>query len=323
MKTEISLRTRLTAYGIRVLFSVLVPVFCTIMRCLSEKNSLRLAPIVGRMLRLGMRETTMTLMEGMLSDEGRTSKDWLNLWNAHVRQAGQTVIEPFLLRRMSNQELLDVFMIEGEEYLREALDSGRGAMVFANHLGNLGSVGATLGTRGYNVALATNVIRFPQIDQKLEEFCQSIGVDRMLVGDHLPLKAGAHFRRNGVFVTFIDHPSTGKKNTWLHFGNVQIHVNMGPALLAIFYRVPILCTTAVRLSWNRHRLIIHPPLRRVVSGYSVRDATELTQQAISVLASDVRRHPEQWWQWSHVPVRLNGKVVLDDSLKQLVAELAK
>ncbi|MBM2846243.1 MAG: lipid biosynthesis acyltransferase [Bacteroidetes bacterium] len=276
---------------------VVVPCFYFIVQLLPETLLLRLAPTVGKILRIGMKERIIRNMQCTLGHARWKREQWVKRWEDHAAHIGLTVIEPFQLRKMNNDQLRSLISLEGEDYLRGALACGRGVMVFVNHLGNLGCIAAGLGLRGYDVSIAGNALPVQYIERKAQSLIRSVGGNRLLIGEQLPFRASEVFRRNGIFATFIDFSILKKRNVWIPFGQGEMSVNLGPALIALRHRVPVLCITSVRLNSNRHTLTIHPPLDYALTEDLMHEAVLLTKQAIARFADDLCSYPEQWWQW--------------------------
>ncbi len=292
-----SWRTHATIRLMRLLAPVVVPLFYALIRIVPERAVLGSAGWFGRVLRIGMRERVLANFRMVFGADALDAAGLERFWDAHARSIGLTVTEPFLLRKLDNDAVHGVLLLEGEEHLRQALAAGKGAMLFVNHLGSIGMVAGAFGVRGYDIVIAGNVMPTAYIEREAQRLYASVGAARVHVGANLPYRAAEVFGRNGVFATFIDFSILSKRNAWLRFGKAALHANLGPALIALRNGTPVLCATTTRLAWNRHRITVHPPLAVESSGDSTHDATQLTSAALRLLFQDLEAHPEQWWQW--------------------------
>ncbi len=288
------LRTHLTIRLMRLLAPVVVPVFYAFIRILPERMVSGCAGFVGKVLRLGMRERVLRNF-GLVFGNITANAD--QFWNAHAQSVGLTVIEPFLLRRYDNDTMHRHILLDGEEHLQGVLREGKGAMLFVNHLGSIGTVAGGFGIRGYDIVIAGNAMPIEYVENEARRLYASVGAARALIGANLPYRAAEVFTRNGVFATFIDFSILSKRNAWIQFGNAELNANLGPALIALRNRTPVLCVTTSRLPDNHHRITVHPRLHIELTGDTMRDATALTAAGLSVLLGDLGNHPEQWWQW--------------------------
>ena len=288
--------------------TVAVASFCQLVQLLPKHSTYRLAPVVGRLLRMGSRDVIIDNMKMVLGSTEWSREQWITLWNAHIKHVGLTIIESIRFLKMNKEQLCNAVSIEGERYLRKALQSGRGAMLFVNHQGNVGCLIAGLGARGYDVSIAGNAMPLAYVEKKVKEMYMHGGVKRVLLGDQLPSRIAQTLQNNAVFGVFIDLTVVRKHNVWVPFGHAQIMINLGPAILAVRNQADVLCVSCMRLPGNRHRLIIHPPLQRVTAMDTLDEALHLLQEAMNVLSEDIRVRPDQWWAWDWTPVRENVKI---------------
>lgn len=225
------------------------------------------------------------------------------LWSRYLRNVGLSVFEIMMLYRMTPEESREIVAVEGLEHLAGALKEGRGAMLLLNHLGNIGCMPSYFGLNGYDISIAGNAMPSAFVEGRVQSMYRAVGAKRVLLGDNLPSRAAQAFRRNGIFCTYIDLPVTEKHTHWFAFGPGEIRAHLGPAILALRNRVPVLCVNTVRIADNRHRLVIHPPMRGAAGGDVTAEARRLTHEALRLLYDDLRAAPEQWWAWDFTPVR--------------------
>jgi KDO2-lipid IV(A) lauroyltransferase len=273
------------------------------LRSIPESRSYAVAPYVGLAQRTGTRLQSLANMQTVLGRESRTATQWQELWEKHKLHVGITAIESIHFGTMNREQLLARVTVQGEEHLRAALQRGKGVMLFINHLGNLGSIPAALGPRGYDVSITGNAMPRPSLEKKITALYAHGGVKRVLVGEHLPFKAARTFRRNGVFAAFFDFTVVGRLNHWLPFGCGELNTNIGPALLAQRNQAPVLYGSCRRLPGFRHCLTIHPPLPSPCTGDRTSDALAVTQQALNRLAGELAERPEEWWPWDYAQIR--------------------
>jgi len=276
----------------------------TLFRLLPEPTGYRLARVVGGMLRPpGLRKPMRDMMKAVLGNPGWTKARWQELLEGHLRWVGRMSIENSYWLRLPVHELRRRVTVRGQEHLAEALKSGRGAMLFANHLGNFMSFVVRSACWAPEVCAFGNPMPTPVIERPFQEFHRRLNVTRWLVGQGLSFRAEDVLRRNGLVVTFIDLTTVKRNNVWVRFGHAETLVNLGPALLALRHDVEALCLTFMPLHGLHHQITIHPPLTRDRSGDIEADALQLTQRALDLVTEELFRRPEQWWQWNAVRFR--------------------
>lgn len=242
-------------------------------------------------------------MKAVLGRADWTETQWNALWEENCHQVGLTIGEVMRWEQMSLDEAVECVTISGEEHIREALRGNRGVMLWGTHLGNVLSYALAIRRLRLDTWSAGNAMIVRSFQNKLERFARSCGMRYILVGDRLPFHVGETFRRRASFLTFVDFTLPETRDLWIRLGSTETHVSIGPALLALRHRVPVICLTGERLNAMRHRVTFHPPRLPEKSNDFRADATRLTQQAMDIVATEIRSRPEQWWQWDVVPTR--------------------
>ena len=258
---------------------------------------------LGWLCRSFLKRSIQEKMRLLLPEVAADSAAFRSLWSRYLRNVGLSVFEIMILYRLTPVESREIIAVEGLEHLQAALGEGRGAMLFLNHLGNIGCVPGYFGLNNFDITIAGNAMPSPFVERRVQSMYRNVGAKRLLLGENLPGRAAQAFRRNGIFATYIDLPVTAKHTHWFTFGPAEIRAHLGPAILAFRNRVPVLCLNAVRLADNRHRMVIHPPLRHEPTGDTTTDAQRLTHEALRLLYADLRAAPDQWWAWDFTPIR--------------------
>lgn len=274
-----------------------------LLRALTEAQTLPLAAFLGYALRRAQKRRALDHMKAFLGHDDWPETRWEQLWNAHLVHLGHTLREVHTWSRLPQEQVHERVTVEGREHVDEALRAGRGAMVLTNHLGNFFCLGPAFCFSGWNVCSMRNPIPVHALEKRVRHFVSRFGGREGYTGSGVPASAAKTFREGGLVFLFADFSLRDERNVWVPFGRLETRVSLGPALLALRHRVPVLCITCERLDVMRHRVTIHPPLAGARSGCFRTDATELTHQALRIVAEAVRRRPEQWWPWDWAPLR--------------------
>lgn len=312
--------TRLRLWLGRLLAGTIASSCWLLIELIPERFALRIASPFGRFLRRGTERQIIESMRRVLGPYFCEERKWAEVWRSHAEHTALMVIEVIHLHRLPIGEVHRRIILEGEQHLRDSLKSNRGVMLFINHLGNMACTVGGLAIHGYDVTLAGNRIWIPFIERKLFEIHRRVGADRLHLGKQLAWTAAKVFRRNGIFATFIDFSVTRKHNAWLEFGQAEMSVSLAPAIMALRNDAALVCASCVRMTGNRHRVIIHPPLLSPNTGDLLTDATALMQDAMRLLHADLLRRPEQWWPWDKVHLRLREQAPESSTREMVGAE---
>jgi len=242
-------------------------------------------------------------MKAVLDRADWTEPQWLENWEADCRHLGLTVSEFIQWEQMPVEQAAEFVTVQGEEHIRQALRTGRGVMILAAHLGNYFSCALANRRLGLDVCSAVRPMSVRSLEERVRKFMRGCRIQHVLIGDRLPARAAETFRRGAAFLVFVDSTLPKTRNVWVRLGGAETHVSLGPALLAIRHRVPVICLTSARVDTVRHCVTFHPPLPVTRSGDFRADATRLTQHAMDVITEGVRQWPAQWCPWDIAPIR--------------------
>lgn len=230
-------------------------------------------------------------------------------WNGHCDHFGRCIFEGFHLTWLEDEVILDRVELVGEDHVKEALAGGKGAVLFLNHLGTPGALVAGFGIRNYPTAFAGNRIEagaagqmrpMKRVEALVQRMFRRGRVERVLLGESLPKRMSEVLKGNGLFGLFVDYPVVWKNLRPIPFERCNLTLNLGPAILALRHRVPVLAVTTVRTGLNRHRIFI-TPISAPPDTRGVEAAAGLMTAAIAEMLVHLRQHPDQWWPWDHAP----------------------
>lgn len=272
-------------------------------RLVPPKRTMVVAPLLGKLERGHRKRRCIENMMRFLGRESRSETEWEQLWNAHVLHVGQTLLELLAWEQMSAEEVMGRVSVRGAEHLRGALRDGRGAMVLASHTGNFVSVAPAVCRLGLHGCSSGNAMPTPHLEKLFRNLVGRFGMEYRNVGSGIPSAAAATFRQAAQFIAFVDLSLAGKRDEWFPFGQAETNLSLGPALLALKHRVPVLGVSCRRLETTHHEVTFHPALPMEADGDARARARQLTAQALQVVVAEIRQHPAQWWQWDWAPLR--------------------
>jgi len=253
-----------------------------------------------------VREQIVRHMKAVLGNPDWPEAKWGALLADHRRWIGHLVIEALYWLRLPANEIRARVSMQGEEHVDEALRSGRGAFIFASHTGNVLCPLARVGELAPDVCVLGNSMPGRGTESRMALYHEKFGIRRWLINRSGSPPFEETKRVNGIIAAFVDMTMVAKHNVWVRFGRAEMLVNLGPAFLALRHDVPVLCATCAFLGEGRHRVDFHPlpPLPR--TGNLVRDAHELTRQAMDIVAQEALRDPARWFYWDWASIRPGG-----------------
>ncbi len=269
-----------------------------------ERTSI-VADLLGFIILFGKRGPSTARISLALGD-GVPRKAIQQIWVGYKRHVGMTLREIALMEVMNPDELRRFVKLDGDEHLHSVLERNRGAVILFNHFGNMACLAAGLGLRGHDISVVTNPMLFPSVDRRYDLMFERFRTNRFLTGNGLYFEASRVLRRNGLFASTIDYSVRTKRSShgsWMPFGNAEILVNPGPAIIALRLGAPILFATCRRHEEGGYQLRIHPPIQHESSLDIISNARTIIQQGLNLLMDNIRTSPSEWWTWDNAPLR--------------------
>lgn len=193
------------------------------------------------------------------------------------------------------------FCLTGEEHLRSALEAGRGAILYAPHVGNFFFAYWLLSQRYPCLAVVT--ARSEEL-RPLYLILQELGCAGLDYDDTPPLllvkRLRKHLSQNGVVFLLGDF-SRPAFPTGSLFGR-KTPLPRGAASLALQGKVPVIPFYCRRLKGFTHQCVFHPPLL-LHEQYRTDQVAEAMEQLYPFLEETVRAVSEQWLYWFNVDER--------------------
>ena len=184
--------------------------------------------------------------------------------------------------------------IEGEEYLKRALEKGKGVIALGAHLGNFTMIGPRLAAVGYPFSI---LVKHPP-DQRLTRlivgYRAKVGVKTISAK---PRRQAARqildaLRRNEVVLILPDVFKSGSVNA--QFLGSAVYVRRGPVTLALRAGAAVVPMYVTRDAEDRLTLRISPEIDLVKTGDLQEDVAANLALFIRHLEDMVRRYPDQW-----------------------------
>ncbi|MBI4548321.1 MAG: lysophospholipid acyltransferase family protein [Ignavibacteriae bacterium] len=297
-------RSMLKQFGLAILeipiswlISIVRMVFCR----LSEVQAYSVARFLFTPLLSFRNGTLLRNMKKVLMPNGWTEEQVKKLVSKHNRYFCSIVVELARLPLLSNEELQARIIVKGEEHLRAAFHQGKGVLLIGTHVGNWWYTRSIISVLGYRVSNISNKVPIRSVESHLNRTRKRFHITTCYVG-HGGRKAAAEaLRRNEIVSLFFDVAVSGRKqySRWLPFGPVALQVDLGPAMLALEHRVPVIWYNIHKTRGTDYDLTFEP----IDIHLTEQDTEQLTRSWMDRLVKELLHSPEQWWQWGNVELR--------------------
>ncbi|MDI6785372.1 MAG: lysophospholipid acyltransferase family protein [bacterium] len=209
---------------------------------------------------------------------------------------GKSFIEFLHFSKANKENIKKYVTVEGINYLKEALEEGKGIIIFSGHLGNWEVIPLTFALMGYPMSVLVKGQSNKYIDNMINRIREKEGTEVIDLG-RAPKKI-INLLQNGKIVGMVGDQSkdSGIK---VNFFNKPILVPQGAASFALRYNAAILPTFDIREENNKHRIIIEPPLTFSESEKEKITLEDIMNKLMKKVEKYVDRYPEQWIWWYH------------------------
>ncbi|OGF46386.1 MAG: hypothetical protein A2452_00895 [Candidatus Firestonebacteria bacterium RIFOXYC2_FULL_39_67] len=208
---------------------------------------------------------------------------------------GRGLAEFLYLPKLSPEKIKKLIKVQGEEYLKAALNKGKGVIVIVSHFGNWELMGARYTEYG-----SSTVIAFPQsnslTDKVITKYRTNAGIRIIFTGN--AVKEIFRALKNKGMVGFLADQDAHGEGVFIDFFGRPASTNRGPAVMALKTKAAIITSFIVREKDNTFTLHIEPELPLVKTGDFESDVKKNTENWSAVLERYVRKYPEQWF-WVH------------------------
>lgn len=201
----------------------------------------------------------------------------------------------------------------GLEHLEKALQRGKGVLIVEGHYGHWNCTPALLQALGHQVTAVVNPNPLQGANFRIlhENASKKLGVKLAFVGQDAYSSARKVFKENGIFYLNFDVAVRSKHTKWFSFGNAAILVDMGPAIMAMRSRVPVI--------FARSQLT-HEGTMITLS--SAGDATDecsekptpesLMELWVNQFHDCFKVQPEQWWAVNYISLASRSVLSLQE-----------
>ena len=226
---------------------------------------------------------------------------------ASTTRFGRMIIDVLRYPEIKDGDYRDMIDFQGREYLDDALENGKGAIIAAMHSGNWELLGGVLASEGYpliSVAMEQN----GDADKFINEY-------REMMHQHVTYKTGIREMilelKKGSFIGLIMDQDPGKTGVLTPFFGYETLTATGPAVLGRMQDVPIIFVTIHYSPFeDKHIMRAEPPIYAENTEDKKRDIAVTTTKLNEFMEDYIRRFPEDWF-WLHNRWKWTRKVYKD------------
>ncbi|WP_438445769.1 lysophospholipid acyltransferase family protein [Gorillibacterium sp. sgz5001074] len=254
--------------------------------------------LAGFLLRLAvprLHRRILTNMGVVLLEQGLRHADLKRMARSYWTQLTVAMFELLCMADELPAHGMRRIAVNGEEHLDEALEEGKGAIIYAPHTGNFFFTYWRLSQSYDCLAVATAgsaelrplYLRFQQLG------CKGLDYDATPPLELLR-RLKSHLAGGGVIFLLGDFYRPTFPVSRL-FGRLTRSPS-GAAQLSLEHGVPVVPCCSFREGRFRHRVELGRPIR-LYEAYGRKERTKAAEELNRVLEQGILRHPEQWFYW--------------------------
>ena len=229
-----------------------------------------------------------------MAEAFRTPQDRRRLVRSAWDHFARGVYETITVIHSSPATIRSTVAVEGEEYLKRALEKGRGVIALSAHLSNFPLIGARLAAAGYPFSVVVKRPRDEGLAKLTDHYRAKVGnktisarprreaarqILKALRKNEIVLMIADEFKSGGVEVEFLGRTAPAPR------GPVTLAMRSGAAVVPMF---------VARDGQGRLTLHVWPELDLTKTGDLQEDVVSNVALFARQLEAMVRRHPDQW-----------------------------
>lgn len=225
------------------------------------------------------------------ADEARLRE----LSRAGMRSYMRYWLESFRLPVWSRERVARDVRVDGFEQLREALESGRGAVITLPHMGNWDLAGAWVALEGYPFTTVAERLEPERLFDRFVAFRESLGMEVLALTGGSVNVVGTLARRlrEGKLVCLVGDRDLSEAGVEVSFFGEATRMPAGPAALCQRTGAALMPVSL----WYEGRMLraqIHPEVAVPAEGDRKEKTRIMTQAMAAVWEDAIREHPEDW-----------------------------
>ena len=194
---------------------------------------------------------------------------------------------------MSDEQIREAVVFEGDEELESALAQGHGAIILGAHIAGFNILAPFAALHRPPAGAFVEPVQPPELFEFVSQIRARTGLQLLLADREGAAAALRLLRQNGLLLIAADR-YLGVNGTPVSFFGRSASRPHGPIVLAQRHGTPILPTTLRRLGRDRFQVRIHPPLQLVDTGNRHADLDANMRLMAAALERTIAGAAEQW-----------------------------
>lgn len=199
--------------------------------------------------------------------------------------------------RFSREDVKRMADMEGKEHLDAALAGGKGALLISGHFGNWEMLAMRVVAEGYKLTVVGRDQDDSVINDIIVEHRTRHGTRNVPRGVPVYDRLLQCLRENEL-VGLVADQNAGISGLFVDFFGTKASSFMGPGLFAVKGDCPLIPLFVIRKGYDRHHVVIQPPLVIEKTGDTKTDVYRYTQAYVKSIEEMVRQYPDHWL-WPH------------------------
>ncbi|MBP2644178.1 MAG: lpxL 2 [Firmicutes bacterium] len=206
---------------------------------------------------------------------------------------GQMFAEVMYMPRLNAEKIRKYISIEGEEYLRQAVEAGRGVVFLTAHIGNWEWMAARLSAEGFPITTIVKQQPKAQFSRFINEYREKMGVEVFSRGTNDMIKA-ARALKKGKVLGFLADQDGGADGVFVDFLRRKASTPLGPAVFAEKFDSVIVPGFIFRRPEGGYKIVIKSPFSYQRNADKDQGLYKNTLQMTKIIEAEIINHPEEW-----------------------------
>jgi KDO2-lipid IV(A) lauroyltransferase len=202
--------------------------------------------------------------------------------------------DTFRLETWSQDRIDSTFPIEGDEHIKNAVASGRGAVLALPHMGNWDHAGAWAAHRYNGFTTVAERLKPERLFERFVAYRESIGMEVLpLTGGQGTFLGLTRRLKSGGLVCLVTERDLTDRGVPVQFFGETTKLPAGPAALAVSTGAALLPVT-LYYEPTCQQAVVHPPIPVPEEGSRDEKIAELCQRLADAFAQGIAEHPADW-----------------------------
>ena len=216
---------------------------------------------------------------------------------ATFRRLGEHLIDFSRMRWLTPETAPLMFTVEGLERVEQLLARQAGLLILSAHFGSWELASAIALRLAPPMHVIARPLDNPALHRLVDAYRRYSGCSVIPKNQALSASLKA-LRRGDVVALLMDQSSLRHEGIPVPFFGAEAYTSIGPALMALRARCPVIGAFMVRQGLGKHRLVFSEEIPIQRSGNLQQDIADNTRRFNQLIESYVRAYPDHWF-WLH------------------------